>query len=154
MIEPPRITQTDARLAAAIHLKVPRNEIRSVMGPAIGEVTAAARSQGVGPCGPWFTHHLKVDPATFDFQVCVPISAPIAAAGRVVCATMPAARVARTIYQGPYEKLGDAWSEFGGWIAANGYAAASDFYECYLEGPESSSNPADWRTELTRPLID
>lgn len=62
-------------------------------------------------------------------------------------------KVIRTVYRGPYEGLGAAWGEFDRWIAANGHETAPDLYECYAAGPESSPNPAEWRTELSRPLI-
>ncbi|HEX3681870.1 MAG TPA: GyrI-like domain-containing protein [Bryobacteraceae bacterium] len=156
MIETPQVIQTAAHLAAIIHLTIARSEVQTVMGPAISEVMAAVMAQGLEPAGPWFTHHLKMDPEKFDFQVCVPISTPVAAVGRVVCATMPGARVARTIHQGPYDGtdgLAAAWSEFGKWIATNGHVTGPDLYECYLTGPESGSGPEDWRTELSRPLI-
>jgi effector-binding domain-containing protein len=153
MIETPQITQTTPRLAAVIHLTIPRSEIRSAMGPGITEVIAAVKAQGIGPAGPWFTHHLKMNPATFDFEICVPVTAPVIPAGRVKPGMFPAVTVARTIYHGDYERLGEAWGEFKAWIAANGHVAAPDLYECYLVGPESSPNPADWRTELSQPLI-
>jgi effector-binding domain-containing protein len=140
-------------MAAAIHLTIPRSEIRSVMGPGLGEIMSAVKAQGIGPAGPWFTHHLKMDPATFDFEICVPVSAPVAPVGRVEARVFPAVRVARTIYRGEYERLGQAWGEFGAWIAANGHSASPDLFECYLAGPESSASPGDWRTELCQPLV-
>jgi uncharacterized protein YndB with AHSA1/START domain/effector-binding domain-containing protein len=153
IIDTPRITRTTAQLAAVIHLTIPRNEIRSAMGPGLTEVMAAVKAQGIGPAGPWFTHHLKMNPATFDFEICVPVTAPVAPVGRVKPGIFPAVAVARTIYCGNYERLGEAWGEFKAWIAANGHTAGPDLYECYPVGPESSPNPADWRTELTQPLI-
>jgi effector-binding domain-containing protein len=154
MIEAPEIAQTAAQFTAIIHLTIPRSEVRSAMEPGISEVIAAAKAQGIGPAGPWFTHHLKMDPAIFDFEICVPVTAPAAAVGRVKPGEMPAMRVARTIYLGPYEGLGAAWSEFKGWIAANGHVPGPDLYERYLTGPESTANPGDWRTELSQPLTD
>ena len=115
---------------------------------------AAVQAQGIGPAGPWFTHHLTMSPGVFDFEISVPVTAPVAAVGRVRPGRFPAVRVARTIYTGPYEGLGAAWSEFKTWVADNGYVAAPDLFECYLAGPESSANPSDWRTELNQPLID
>ena len=75
MIDTPRITAIPAQLVAKIHLTIPRSEMRSMMGPGISEVMATVSGQGVGPTGPWFTHHLKLQPATFDFEICVPVSA-------------------------------------------------------------------------------
>lgn len=153
MIDLPQITQTTAQPFAAIRLTVPRSEIQSVMGPGITEVMAAIKAQSASPTGPWFTHHFRMDPATFDFEICVPIAGPIAVTGRVFCGEKPSLRVARLVYQGPYEGLGAAWGEFGDWIATNKYVAGPDLYECYLAGPESGPDPTQWRTELSRPLI-
>ena len=153
MIESPQITQTTARLAAVIHLTIPRSEIRFVMGPGLSEIMEAVKAQGIGHTGPWFTHHLKITPETFDFEICVPVTAPITSVGRVEPRTFPAVTVARTVYHGNYEGLAGAWGEFKAWIQANGHAAAPDLYECYPVGPDSCSNPADWRTELSQPLV-
>jgi effector-binding domain-containing protein len=154
MIEPPQITQTIARPTAILHLTIPRDEIQNVMGPGIGEVLAAVAAQGSAPAGPIFTHHLRMDPGIFDLEISVPVTTPIAAAGRVQPSEWPAMRVARTVYHGPYEGLGDAWGEFMEWIEASGHTPAPDLWECYTAGPESSPDPAAWRTELNRPLID
>jgi uncharacterized protein YndB with AHSA1/START domain/effector-binding domain-containing protein len=152
VIDTPQITKTTAQLAAVIHLTIPRNEIRTAMGPGLAEIMTAVKAQGIGPAGPWFTHHLKMHPATFDFEICVPVTAPVAHVGRVKPRIFPEVTVARTVYCGRYDRLGEAWAEFKAWIAANGHSAGPDLYECYPVGPESSPNPADWRTELSQPL--
>jgi effector-binding domain-containing protein len=153
VLETPRIMDTSERLTAYIHVTIPRSEIRSVMGPGLGELKAALAAQGIAPAGPWFTHHLRMDPAVFDFEICVPVNEPVAASGRVKPGRVPAMRVARAVYCGPYEGLGPAWGEFDAWVAANGHTPATDLWECYAAGPESSPDPSAWRTELDRPLI-
>jgi effector-binding domain-containing protein len=127
--------------------------MRQVMGPAFGELMTALHTQGIAPAGTWFTHHLKMDPATFDFEVGIPVMAPIAPTGRVTVGHLPAARVARTVYHGGYEGLGAAWGEFDVWMKAQEHTPAQNFWEVYVAGPESSPDPAAWRTELNRPLI-
>ncbi|MBC7820116.1 MAG: hypothetical protein IAG10_24805, partial [Planctomycetaceae bacterium] len=62
MLDTPQITQTAAQLTAIIRLTISREEIRNVMGPGIGELMAAIASQGIAVAGPWFSHHLKMDP--------------------------------------------------------------------------------------------
>jgi len=123
------------------------------MGPGIGELMAAVKAQGIGPTGPWFTHHLKVTPGAFDFNICVPVSAPVSAVGRVKSWQRPGLKVVCTLFAGPYEGLGGAWHEFDKWTEANGYKTAGDLYECYMVGPEASPDSANWRTELSRPVI-
>jgi effector-binding domain-containing protein len=152
MLDKPRIVETTAQLTAIIRLTIPREQIRDVMGPGIAELMAAVAAQGVAPAGPIFTHHLRMDPKTFDFELGVPVTAPVSAAGRVKAGQLRAATVARTVYHGPYEGLGSAWAEFDAWITAQGHTPAPELWECYVAGPESSSDAAHWRTELNRPL--
>ena len=153
MIDAPQIVQTEAMRVARICLKVPRGEMQAVMGPGVVEVMAAVRAQGIGPAGPWFTHHLKMETATFDFEICVPVNAPVKPVGRVVAGEWPAMTVARTVLHGGYEGLGSAWGEFYAWMKAHGHAPAPDLYECYVAGPESSPDSARWHTELSSPLV-
>ena len=152
MISAPIIIQTNAEPAAVIHLTVPRSEMMKVFGPAVGELMTELAKQGVAPASAVFAHHLKMSSDTFDFELGVKIAAPVKAAGRVKPSELPAANVARTIYGGPYEGLFSAWGEFNTWIKANGHEQADDLWEIYSVGPQSSSNPADWQTELNRPL--
>ena len=154
MIDTPQILQLDSQLTAVIRFTIPRAEMQAVMGPAITEVIEAVTAQGVGPAGPVFTHHFRMSPDTFDFEVGVPVSAPFAPVGRVTQSQFPAATVARTIYYGAYDGLSDAWAWFGRWIAAARYTAAPGLWECYLVGPESSPKPIYWRTELNRQLTN
>lgn len=153
MIDTPQIVRTPAQTTAIIRLTIPRERIQSVMGPGISELTAAVAAQGITPTGPWFTHHLRMDPAAFDFEICLPVPRPVTPVGRVEPGKLPAAKVARTVYHGPYEGLGLAWGELMDWIAANGYTPASDLWEVYLAGPESGPDTSSWRTELNRPLV-
>ena len=153
MLEAPHITKVDAQQTAVIRLKIPRSEIRSVMGPGIGELMAAVQAQGLGPTGPWFSHHLTMHPDTFDFEIGVPVSGPVTPVGRVQPGSLPAARVARTVMHGDYTGLGEGWGEFLQWITAQGHQAAPDLWEVYAKGPESDPDPAAWRTELNQPLL-
>ena len=52
MFDTPRVIQTAAQPTAVIHLTIPRDEIRNVMGPGIGELMAGIAAQGVALAGP------------------------------------------------------------------------------------------------------
>ena len=151
-LDAPKITRTPAQTTAVIRLTIPRTEIQQVMGPGYRELMAALAAQGISPAGPCFSHHFRMDPGIFDFEIGVPVAAPVSAAGRVQPGELPAATVARTVYRGPYEGLPAAWGEFMGWIAAEALTPAADLWEIYVAGPESSPDPANWRTELNRPI--
>ncbi|MFO0810015.1 MAG: GyrI-like domain-containing protein [Gemmataceae bacterium] len=153
MLDTPQIVQTTAQTTAVIHLTIPRAEIQKVMGPGIGELMAAIAAQGIAPTGALYSYHFRMVPDIFDFEIGVPVAAPVTAAGRMKPGQLPATKVARTVYRGPYEGLGAAWGEFDAWIAAQGFKAGPDLWECYVTGPESGPDPANWRTEFNRPLI-
>ena len=71
MLDTPHIINAEAQLAAFLPLTIPRAEIRSVMGPGLRELKEEVEAQGVAITGPWFTHHRRMDPARFDFEICV-----------------------------------------------------------------------------------
>lgn len=109
MLDTPEIVQTTPKLTALIRLTIPREAIQQVMQPGLAELRAAVAAQGIAPAGPWFTHHLKIEPDIFDFELSIPVTAPIMAAGRVQPSAWPAMKVARVLYHGAYEGLAGAW---------------------------------------------
>lgn len=153
MLDVPQIVLAAAKTAAVIPFRIPRAEIQQVMGPGIQELLATVAAQGITPAGPVFSHHFRMDPEFFEFELGVPTSKPVKAHGRVKPGQLPAATVARTTYHGGYEGLGPAWGEFETWLQAEGHTPAPDLWECYAVGPESGPDPATWCTELYRPLI-
>jgi effector-binding domain-containing protein len=154
MLATPQIIRTTAQKAAIIRLTVPRGEMMKVFGPAVGELMAALAAQGVKPTGAVFAHHLKMSPDIFDFELGVTIPATVKPSGRVEPGELPAAKVARTVYSGPYQGLPAAWGEFDAWMKANGCEQAADLWEMYSIGPQATADPAGWRTELNRPVMN
>lgn len=153
MLDEPQIIQTPARLTAFIPVMIPRERIREVMGPGIGELRSTVAMQGVEVTGPWFTHHLRLDPDVFDFEISVPVASPVAPSGRVRPGEWPAMTVARTILHGGYEQLGAAWEEFDDRVTALGHVLHPELRETYLVGPSENPDPASWETELTRQIV-
>ena len=154
MIDEPKIVQRPAVKMAAIHVTVPREKIREVMGPGLQELTGALEAQGVPPAGPWFTHHFEMRPDAFDFEIAVPVAADVKPAGRMKPGTLPAMRVAQTVYHGGYEGLPDGWMEFESWMSKNGHKMGAGLVEVYRVGPESGEDASKWQTELNRPLAE
>lgn len=152
MLETPYLTKVDAQQTAVIRLNIARDQIQSVMGPGIGELMAAVKAQGIGPTGPWFSHHFAMHPDTFDFEIGVPVSGPVTPVGRVQAGSLPSAKVARAVLHGNYTSLGNAWGELLKWVEGQGHNVHPELWEVYVKGPEADSDPASWRTELNKPL--
>jgi effector-binding domain-containing protein len=147
-MHPPEIIDVPACITAVIRLTIPRDHIRTVMGPAMREVMQTVHRQGLTPAGPMFSHHFRMEPGLFDFEVGLPVAEAVQPEGRVVPSKLPAATIVRTIYHGSYEHLGAMWQEFDAWIFANGHSPLPDLWERYLSGPDTPT-PS---TELIRPL--
>ena len=151
MIDEPTIVKTATRRAAIVHLTIPKAAIQKEMGPGIAEVRAALAAQNIAATGPWFTYHHRMDPAVWDFDIGVPIAAPVEPTGRVKNGELPAATVARTVYHGGYEGVGEAWPKLDAWIARQGREAGASLWETYLTDPSTTSDPSKYETELSRP---
>jgi effector-binding domain-containing protein len=153
MIDTPKIVETKAELSAVIHLTIPRDQMPTHFGPAIAELLRVLAAQGIAPQGAAYAYHLRMPPGMFDFEVGFLVSKTVAATGRVKASQLPATKVARTIYHGPYEGLPDAWGQFSQWMSEQGLERTEDFWEHYQVGPQSTSNSSEYQTELNRPLI-
>ena len=152
MIDTPELVDVPARKIAKIHLVVPSKDIMTHMGAGLKEVRQALAEQNIKASGAWLTHHFKVPNTTFDFEICIPVETDVAPQGRVGAGELRAARIARTVYNGNYSGLPNGWVEFMTWIHAHELQMAGDFCEAYTVGPDDSTDPADWRTELSCPL--
>lgn len=152
MIETPRVVDSPALRTAIIHCTCALADIQDTMTEGIEELLNTLDEQGIKPAGPLLAHYLEIPGETFEFEITVPVSTPVTPQGRVVPSEMVSRRVLQTTLHGDYDGLGDAWGEFFEWIEANGIEVTDDFWECYAVGPETSDDPADWRTELNQPL--
>jgi len=85
VIDQPEITQTKAQPTAIVHVTVAPEKLPTVMKPGIDEVRAALAAQGIAPAGPWFAHHLRIEPTAFELEIGVPVATPVAPVGRVGC---------------------------------------------------------------------
>jgi effector-binding domain-containing protein len=153
MISTPEIVDSPAQKIAFIHVTTHRNEIMQAMHAGLDELGAVLKDQGVPPTGPWFTHHTRRPNETFDFRICFPVEKEVKPQGRVEPGQLEATQVARTLYSGSYSGLPGAWGEFMQWIEHEDLNTREDLWERYIVGPDSAANPAEWRTELNRPLV-
>ena len=151
MLDPPQILDVAAQPTAVIHLTLGWPQMQQKMGPAMQEVIAAVTGQNATVTGAMFSFHFRRPTDTLDFEVGLPVASAVTAVGRVKPSTLPALRVLRTVYHGPYEGLGDAWGQFIAWAAEHGHTVQPSLWECYTVGPQHSANAADWCTELSLP---
>lgn len=148
IITPPEVTTTRELITVTIPLVIPCQDMGNYMDPAIQEVIKAASGQGIAITGPLFSYHKRRPGTTFDFELGFPVAEAIKEEGRVTNSKLPAAKVARAVYQGPYDNLGKAWGALEQWVRQNGHGGTGRFWERYLNNPDEVKDPREYRTEL------
>jgi effector-binding domain-containing protein len=118
------------------------------MDPAIHEILQVLADQGLRPAGPMFSNHHRRPSDTFDFEIGFPVTRALTESGRVKNGILSAERVARSVYEGPYEGLSQAWPALQDWVRQQGLAETGRFFERYLNNPDEVEDPKDYRTEL------
>lgn len=128
------------------------------VGKLLGDVFGFIGQRGIQPAGAPFTvwHDHDFRETEVDAEAAVPIVAAIAPVvigdERVKISQLPAAEMACVIHQGSYDDFGLAYTALGEWIEANSYRITGSNREIYLSGPESTSNPAEYITEIQFPV--
>ena len=153
MLEPIEIVDVETQPSVVIRLTIPREEISSVMEPAIQEVLGQISQQDVEIVGPLYAYHVTTSDTHFDFEVGFPVATQIQPKGRVRPSRTPFGPAAKTTYVGPYDGLFDAWRSFGDELVQRAYNIRSgSLWEVYSLGPETSTDSSAWRTDLFQPL--
>lgn len=148
MITPPEVVTTHEVITAAIPLVIPGRDMPKYMDPAIEEIIKVLADQGMHPAGPMFSYHHRRPSDTFDFEIGFPVSKAIIPEGRVINSKLPAVKVVRSLYQGPYEGLAQAWPALQQWVRENGHGETGKFWESYVNNPSEVKSPSEYRTEL------
>ena len=144
----PEIITTNEQPTAVIHLVIPGRDMPKYMDPAIQEILKTLKDQGLQPAGPLFSYHHRRPSDTFDFEIGFPVAKAIKPVGRVVNGELPAGKVVRSVYQGPYDGLGEAWGGLQGWVRERNLDESGRFWECYLSNPEEVKDQKTYGTEL------
>ncbi len=148
MITQPEVIITKESATAVIPLVIPGRDMPKYMDPAIQEIIKVLTDQGLQPAGPMFSYHKRRPSDTFDFEIGFPVAKAIKEEGRVINSKLPSVKVVRSVYQGPYEGLAQAWPALQKWVRENGHGETGRFWESYLNNPNEVKSPNEYRTEL------
>ena len=128
----------------------------SDIGQLYGEIFGYLGSQGITiPAGPtiFICHDTEYKEKDVDVEAAVPISKNIPNAGRISVYELPGLeQAACTIYKGPYEDIGEAYSAIMSWVESNGYQITGPDRELYLTSPADTDDPNQYVTEIQFPV--
>jgi effector-binding domain-containing protein len=126
------------------------------LGQLYGEIFGYLGSQGITrPAGPtlFICHDTEYKEKDVDIEAGVPIATAIPDSGRVKIYELPGLeQAACTIYQGPYEGIGEAYNAIMAWTESNGYQITGPDRELYLTSPADTNDPNQYVTEIQFPV--
>jgi len=135
--------------------RVPRSGIAQAIGEALPIVFAYAQQHGIPVAGPPLAHYPEMGPGLMTLDIGVPVaSLPKASGDEVRADTLPGGPAAVTTHTGPYDKLPEAVTALGEWIAAQGFTPAGGPWESYITDPGNYPDPKDWKTEVFWPVVN
>jgi effector-binding domain-containing protein len=91
-------------------------------------------------------------PDSFDIETCLPIEGPVSPADRMHFRELPAGLQAFTIHIGSYDNMGDAFDAVWEWIQEHSYEMTGPPRDVVLRGPNETSDPSTYRTEIVYPV--
>ena len=157
MTTEPKLEQREAQAYAAIHARMPLQQLGIVAPPLNGEVLRFLQEQGVAPSGPPFFRYIVVDmERELELEVGWPVATTFSGSDRVISGVFPAGRYATLIHTGHPSELAGATAGLFGWAEANGirWQASEDGMtwvariEYYLTDPADEPDMTKWETEL------
>jgi effector-binding domain-containing protein len=148
----PELVTVEPTTAAVVRGTVGAEEITDFFDRSFSVLGEAIAAQGVSPTGPAFGLYRGMPDETIDVAVGFPTDRPIEPDGAAEAGELPGGRVARVVYAGGFDGLGEAWQRLGAWIAAQGLTPSESYWEVYVTEPNPEMDPADLRTELNWPV--
>lgn len=140
-----------------LHRVIRADQVGTDIGVGLAELYSEVESAELHPTGPPSVTYL--DPLMPGEKVNVELGIAVApgaggaepgAGARVVA--RHSRPVARTIHHGDYTGIARAYEALEDWIFSHGYRSAGPPTESYLAGPDSTPDPAEYRTEVCVPV--
>ncbi|SFR02053.1 effector-binding domain-containing protein [Lentzea waywayandensis] len=149
-----KLTELASVTAAHVRSHTTTAAIGEAVGQGLKELFEFAVAAGAAPAGPpQLAYPGQFEPgAEVDLDLYLPISKAVSPKGAVDVVELPGGPVAQTFHQGRYDTIGAAYEAVFRWIHTTDRHRAGPPREIYLTGPDATSSPADYLTEVVVPL--
>lgn len=129
-------------------------DLGETFGRAYGQLFGYLGQIGARPAGMPFSiyHDPDFKEEDVDVEICVPVEKRLSGKGELNGSVMPSGLAACTVHAGPYGEVGPAYQALMSWIQDHGHECAGPPREVYLVGPDKTSDPNQFRTEIVWPL--
>jgi effector-binding domain-containing protein len=150
--ETPELVEMPRRTTAVIKGEVPMEQLPEFFDRSFGRLSATLAAQGIEPRSAALALYRGAPTDVARLEVGFVTEDPVEVDDDVVPGRLPRGRVARTVHQGSYEGLGQAWDRLATWVADQGLTAGEVMWEVYLIEPSPDMDPAELLTELNLTL--
>ena len=146
-------TELTAREFVGVREFANRDAIGQLFERALPQIFGYLGGAGIQPAGPPLGVYYSVTEDGFEMAVAVPVSEPIPEGGPLSAGKLPGGRAVTSTYEGHYEGLSAAWTEFNQAVDDAGHERRSPSWEDYVIGPPDEEDPSRWKTVLVQPIV-
>ena len=150
-----QVREVNPQPILSIRAVVPTLELIQFFDEAVNEMNAYVNQVGIKITGPamslWHSAPGQIPDAS-DIETCLPIEGPVPASGRMLYTKLPAGLHAFTIHHGSYDNMVNAYDAVWHWIQEQGYEMTGPPRDVVRVGPNDTSDPSNYRTEIVYPI--
>ena len=141
------------RYAACVRMTIPRYEAEGMVWGVLCEETARMNLIPADPCLCSVTFHDgEFKERDVDVEAQKTVRGQYPDTEHVQFKLLPPVTFASTVYQGPYEKIGEANAAVAAWVRDNGYTYDGPAFNIYHISPHETKDPEQFVTEVCYPV--
>ena len=155
------VQQLEPQAVVSVRATAPVADLGAAMDERLQTLQEYLRQRGARPAGPPFVRYHTFGPTETDFELGVPVEAPLPGDGRVTAGSLPSGAAVTTWHIGAHDTLRDAYDRLTAWLNAQGHTPDGASWEVYhwldldgYDGPATFPDAAGWRTELVQPITE
>ena len=110
-------------------------ELPQELGRAYGAIGQYMAQLGEQPAGAPYAAYFTFDMENMDIEIGFPVGGSLPGEGEIQSGEIPAGKIARCLYTGPYNKIEPAYNALTAYVEEQGHETTGVAYEFYLNDP-------------------
>jgi effector-binding domain-containing protein len=122
-------------------------ELPQELGRAYGAIGQYMAQLGEQPAGAPYAAYFTFSMENMDIEIGFPVGGSLPGNGEIQAGEIPAGKIARCFYTGPYKKIEPAYNALTAYVEEQGHKTTGVAYEFYLNDPAEVA-PEDLLTQI------
>ena len=145
------LVEQEPQPALSIRTTTSIKNLPQELAKAYGAIGQYLGQLGEQPAGAPYAAYFNWDKSNLEVEIGFPVSKALPEKDEIKSTELPAGKIARCLYTGPYKEIEPAYNALTEWVKENGYEATGVSYEFYLNDPGEVS-PSELLTQIVFPL--